>query len=191
MNVLGGGSSNYIVQQNSCNAFPKGTLDADPKLKAVRAFGIIVLIVGGMLTWFLWLAPCLYFARESTWKAVAIIFSVILTVFQGLTFLVFHSSFCTDNSILSSYKLSNSYSTDCAWDQGSTSNAISVVLWFLTGVAMLLVGAPKRPVRPPPETQTVTYHRTENPDGGTTVAEVGVVKGTYVPTEKAYDEEKN
>ncbi|GKY97396.1 hypothetical protein MPSEU_000698100 [Mayamaea pseudoterrestris] len=176
------GGTQYYVQQSYCASFPRGALDADAKLKTVRAFGIIVLIVGGLLVWFLYLAPCLYFVNEKTWKLVAIIFIVILTLFQGLTFLIFRSSFCTNNSILNAYGLTDSYAAECVWDQGSTANVIATLLWFLTGVVMLRNGAPKRPARPPPETQTVTYERTELPDGNSTVAEVGVVKGTAVPS---------
>jgi len=46
---------------------------------------------------------------------------------------------------------------------------------------MLVIGAPKRPVQGPAETQTVTYQKTTNPDGTSTVAEVAVVKGVAVP----------
>jgi hypothetical protein len=51
-------------------------------------------------------------------------------------------------------------------------------LWFCTGpVAVAL----RRPERPPAETQTVTYQQTQSPEGGTTVVQVSVVKGTVVP----------
>jgi hypothetical protein len=141
----------------------------------------MVLIIGGLLVWFLYLAPCLYFVNENTWKFIAIIFSFFLTLFQGLTLLIFDSSFCTDNSILTGYGLTNSYSAECSWDQGSTANVIAIILWFATGIAMMLNGVPTRPERPPPETQTVTYQQTQLAEGGSTVAKVGVVKGTAVP----------
>jgi hypothetical protein len=76
------------------------------------------------------------------------------------------------------------YNDECEWDSGSTANVFSTVLWFCTGLAMLALGAPQRPERPPAETQTVTYQQTENPEGGTTVVEVNVVKGTAVPKEE-------
>jgi len=109
------------------------------------------------------------------------VFIVVLPLFQGLTFLIYNSSLCTDNPVLAELGVSADYSQECQWDGGSTSNAASVALWFLTGVAMVIVGCPKRPPRPPPETQAVTYQRTTNPDGTATVAQVGVVKGTAVP----------
>lgn len=109
------------------------------------------------------------------------VFLVVLPLFQGLTFLIYNSSFCTDNPILALYGVSDDYSSECQWNQGSTANVVSVVLWFLTGVAMMVVGCPQRPVRPPPETQAVAYQQTTGPDGTSTVSQVGVVKGTTVP----------
>jgi hypothetical protein len=182
------GGTQYIVEQSDCAAFPSGSVDSDAKLRTVRAFGVMVLIIGGLLVALIYFAACLYFVTENTWRSVAIMFSVFLTLFQGLTFLIYESTFCTDNSILAAYGLTDSYTAECTWDQGSTANVMATVLWFLTGVIMLRNGAPKRPERPPPETQTVTYQKTELPDGGSAVAEVGVVKGTYVPSEGATNE---
>jgi hypothetical protein len=184
-----GGTTQYVVQ-NTCSSFSGIPVDVDAKLKTVRAFGVIVLFIGGLFTFYLWLAPCWNTATGSSWRALAIIFAVFLTMGQGLTFLVFDSSFCTDNTILASSSFAGSYSTDCQWDQGSTANVIAVVFWFLTGASMILIGAPKVPERSPPESQTVTYQSTANADGGTTVAEVGVVKGTYVPNPELDDLEK-
>lgn len=175
------GGTQYFVEENSCAAFPSGTVEADAKLRTVRAFGIIASVLGGLLLFFLYLSSCLYLVEEGSWRSVAIFISVFLTLFQGLTFLIFDSAFCTDNSILTAYNLTNSYSEECTWEQGSTANVIAVVFWFLTGLAMIYNGAPKRPERAPAEMQTVTYQRTELPEGGSTVAEVNVVKGTYVP----------
>lgn len=163
----------YIVPQQTCGAFPQG-IEADSKLKTVRAFTIITPIIGGLLTFSLWLAPCLYLYSASSWKCTALTFMVLLTTFQGLTFLIFQSSLCTGSYLSVSLG-------ECQWDQGSTANVLSVIFWFLTGLAMLAVGVPERPERPPTETQAVTYEKTTNPDGTTTINEVNVVKGTYVP----------
>lgn len=142
---------------------------------------IIAPIIGGLLTVGLWLAPCWYRFQHGSWRSLAIFFLVFMTLFQGLTFLIYSSSMCLDNPVLAMSGSSDLHSSECSWGQGSTSNAISVVLWFLTGAAMLAVGCPERPPRGPPETQTVTYQQTTNPDGTTTVSEVAVVKGTAVP----------
>jgi hypothetical protein len=106
---------------------------------------------------------------------------VLVTSFQGLTFLVYPSSLCTDNPIIAMMGWEGSFEPECAWDQGTTCNVISTVLWFLTGVCMLVQGPPQRPPPEPVETQAVTYQKTVNPDGTSTVAEVAVVKGVAVP----------
>jgi hypothetical protein len=49
--------------------------------------------------------------------------------------------------------------------------------------AMFALGSPQRREWPPAETQTVAYQKAKHPEGGTTVVEVNVVKGTAVPKE--------
>lgn len=178
------GGTPYIFVRDVCVAFPSGTY-IDPKLKTVRAFSIIVVVLGGLATFGLWLAPfCPGRHTSSSWKSLAMFYSVILTLFQGLTFLLFSSSFCTNNSIVAALSGSEEYyGTDpkCQWDQGTTCNVVSTVLWFVTGLLMCtIVPAPERPPPEPVQTQTVTYQRTTNPDGTTTVAPVAIVKGTAV-----------
>lgn len=170
-----------IFVRDVCVDYPNGT-EVDSKWKTVRAFSIITPVLGGLLTVALWLAPCLYFATDSSWKAMALNFIVVLTLFQGLTFLLFKSSACTQQQIVD--VTSTLYDDECQWESGSTANVVSTVLWFLTGLVMLKLGAPERPPPEPAETQTVTYQQTQNPDGGTTVAEVNVIKGTAVPASK-------
>jgi len=120
---------------------------------------------------------------------VALTFAITLTFFQGLTFLFLQSSACSDNPLYASGAQSDAmteqyYKDECTWDKGMSWNVAATILWFLTGVSMVIIGAPVRPERPPPETQQVTYQKTTNPDGTTTVAEVGVVKGTSIPPPK-------
>jgi len=181
-----GGEPRYIIS-DTCVSLPDGT-EVDAYLKTVRAFSIIAPIIGGILTVGLWLAPCFYRFSAGTWSCLAVMFIVVLPLFQGLTFLIYSSSLCTDNSVLAASGVSEYYSSECQWDEGSSTNAASVVLYFLTGIVMLLNGHPKRPPTPPPETQEVTYQRTTNPNGTTTVAEVAVVKGTAVPPPPTLEE---
>jgi len=180
-----GGESRFFIR-NKCVAYP-GSVSVDSSWKTTRAFSIMAPIIGGLGAFVLWLAPCLYFLNESSWRSLAIIFIVVVTLFQGLTFLFLKSNACKDNLIVAQFENlgdGSLYPDECEWDEGSTTNVISVVLFFLTGVTMLILGVPVRPPRPPPETQTVTYQRTELPDGGHTVTEVNVVKGVAVPQEK-------
>jgi hypothetical protein len=171
----------YVVRE-VCVDYPSGT-DLDSEWRTVRAFSIITGVIGGILAFVLWISPCLYFLDDSRWRSVALLLIVVMTLFQGLTFLLFRSVACTDSPILDALGATALYDDECEWDSGSTANVFSTVLWFCTGIAMLALGAPQRPERPPTETQTVTYQQTENPEGGTTVVQVNVVKGTVVPKE--------
>jgi hypothetical protein len=184
-------TTNFV--QEACVALP-GDYVVDSKLKAVRAFSIMAPLIGGLLAIPLCFAPFSYFVGASTWKSIAMLFIVILTLFQALTFLVLTSSACSENPILSAAPTStnsqnaggtianSAYKSTCTWGAGSNANVVAVVLWFLTGVAMLVVGVPVRPPPEPVETQEVTYEKTTNPEDGTVfVTKTGIVKGTAVP----------
>ena len=92
-------------------------------------------------------------------------FIIVLTLFQGLTFLIFKSNACEDNPVtralkeeLSSYARTNGitareeanfnltidqlWEDECSWDSGSSANVVAVICWFLAGVFMLGLGAP-------------------------------------------------
>ena len=167
----------------------------DSKWKAVRAFTIITAIVGGFLAIGLWFVPCLGGRISDTiWRGVAITFTVFLTMFQGLTFLIFSSNACDANSV--TLTLQQRYNTlfyedECSWDSGSTTNVIAVVLFFLTGITMLISGPPKSPPSKPTETQTVTYEKTTAEDGTQAVVETKVVKGKAVPIPEQGVDESN
>lgn len=176
-----------VFVRDVCVQLP-GSVNIDATWKAVRAFSIMAPLIGGLATFLLAIVNCLYFLTDSQWKALAAIFAVVLTLFQGLTFLIFQSNACSDNPIYAAYPSdawSAVYESDCSWGGASTANVFSVALYFLTGLAMLKVGPPRRAPRAPPETQAVTYTQTVNPDGTTTVAETQVVKGTAVPSSPA------
>jgi hypothetical protein len=175
---IGGGDELYYKEVTTCVTMD---IDVDSHWKTVRAFTVLAPLWGGLLTAVLWFAPCLYFLSPGQWYAVALQFSVVITLFQGLTFLLFRSDLCDDVSLLNNYNAA-AYKPGCQWDQGSTANVFSIVLWFMAGVVMVAVGVPVRAPREPPQTQAVTYQKTNNADGTTTVSEVAVVKGTAVPT---------
>ena len=89
---------------------------------------------------------------------------------------------------LDSGNFADVYNDECEWDSGLSTNVAACVLWFVTGVYMMIIGPPAIEELPPAETQEVTYQQTQNPDGTTTTAEVAVVKGTAVPKEEAANE---
>ena len=189
---VGTGSDATFFVREVCNSY-SNDIEIDAKWKTVRAFSIMAPIIGSIAAVFVLFANCLYFFNAKTWKSMAMLFIVILTLFQGLTFLLLNSNACSENPLLAEAPpsgfaqdawisfIDTAYKQDCTWDAGMTTNVVAVVSWFLTGVAMLAVGVPTRPPLEPAETQEVTYEKTIGPDGTTTVAETGVIKGTAVP----------
>lgn len=124
---------------------------------------------------------------ENTWKFIAIVNLILLTFFQSLSFLWYASGSACDeytplyyNNNENNEILETIYPNKCDWGSGSTSAAVSTVLFFITGIAMLIIGAPKYDPPSPPEIRQVTYQKTENLDGTYTVQEVNVVKGTEI-----------
>lgn len=179
-------------------------LEADSKLKTVRAFTVIVAIVGGLLNVWILMNNCLYFMKPSKWNFVIGMY-VIMTLFQGLTFLLLDSEVCTSNPLEEYLRENDANKTDeewqnfidavyptssCQWAGGMTCNVIATVFWFVTALTMIFLrGPPQPPPVPPTETQQVTYTQTVNPDGTTTVAETDVIKGTAIPPKQQQEEE--
>ena len=182
---ISSGGSTYLAVGQACISYAGG-IDKDSKWKTTQAFAIIACIFGGVAVFWTWLAPCLYFG-SSTWKCVGMTF-IFCSIFQGLTLLFLQSNACKNNS---SFQDSEFYPDECSWDWGTSTNISAVVLWFVAGALMLsVIPNATRPERPPPETQTVTYTQTMNPDGTTTVTETNVVKGTYIAGEGIKNEKE-
>lgn len=73
------------------------------------------------------------------------------------------------------------YASDCDWDWGTWANLVSMILFFVTGICMVLMGPPTRPPPKEPEIQTITYEQKVNEDGDNVVQEVDVQTETYNP----------
>jgi len=141
-----------IFASDVCAPLPDG-VDMDGKWQAVRALSIVVLVVGGLATLALVLSLCLDVLSAKGWKYLAVLFVLVLTTLQALTFLLFDSNACTTNPLADDLPtdvtdavwtviLATIYKPECEWSHGSTANVISVVCWFLTGISMLAVGSP-------------------------------------------------
>lgn len=188
------GGTGKSILRNRCVPLKDG-IEIDAKWKTVRAFSIIVLLVGAFQCFALFYAPCYGSFSASRWTCMAVFTTIFMTLMQGLFFLLFaEGSACDEftplygrsgNSDEIDATISEVYPNRCEWGSGSTASAISTGLWFITGILMFALGAPKREVPPPPETQEVTYERMRNPDGTYTVGEVNVIKGAAVPPETA------
>lgn len=160
----------------------------DAKWKAAKSFSIICPIFGGIATFWVWLAQCVY--RSNIWKCIGTVF-IWCSLFSGLTLLFMGSNACTDNPILAGQMSaisevaggSGDFTETCALHWGANCTIAATVLWFLAGVSMFKIDAPTRPPRPPPETQTVTYTKTTQADGTELVTQ-NVVKGVAVEKEE-------
>jgi hypothetical protein len=110
-------------------------------------FFCIHLKKGGLGTIALYFSCCFpqHFTND-TWRSLALKFSVMVTISQGLTLLIFKSTACTDNNIIQALEESvdgvDMYSNTCEWDKGSSINVSAILCWFATGVSMILIGPP-------------------------------------------------
>lgn len=162
--------------------------DIDAKTRATMAFSIITPILGGLAVVLACVGPCCTIPAPK-WKAMGAIF-ILSSIFQGITLLVLESSICLDNPALQYMEsldanLRDTFPDTCEWYTGFYLNIVAVVLWFLAGVAAMVLPAPHVDPRQPQQTQTVTYQ--SNPDGTVQETSVMVVKGTNVnlPSEGA------
>jgi hypothetical protein len=176
----------YLISRSVCVDYASQS-DIDSPWKTARAFSIMSLVIGGLITVLLWLTPCLMSISLAHWQ-LCIVLLILVTLFQGLTFMIFQSDLCSDNSIALTglpSQSQNLFEDECEWDDGTTANVISTVLWFLTALFMMYL---KGPPSPPPvptttEVQHVTYEQSSLPEGGgTAVTKQAVVKGTAVLT---------
>lgn len=185
------GGYSQIRTTSSCVDF-EFDVTMDSKWKTVRAFTIITALLGGFLTIPLWFIPFFGLGRiaKSTWNSAALVFGVVLTFCQGLTFLIFQSNACNASAVMFPTNFVSYWEEECSWDSGSTANVIAVVGWLLTGMVMLISGPPRQH-SPETTTHTVTYQRTVAPDGTTVVTEATVVvKGTSRPLSSPQQEEQ-
>jgi len=120
--------------------------EIDTKWKAARAFTILTVVVGTLLTTIVAMADC--FRPEHIaplWKPISMCFLIVLPLFQGLTFLIFRSDACEDNVVangISNFLQNRTnttepfYEDECEWDEGSSANVASIIGWFLAGISM-------------------------------------------------------
>ena len=183
----------YTTKRYYIQEFPAGTyrvktgcfyfesdISFDSKWKAARALGATTVAVGGLAIIVSIFAPMCYRVSDSAWKGLAGLYMVILPLFQGLTFLMLQSEFCSGNGLFADFAEVEGEYGSCQWNGGSAANVCGIILWFLAGAAMLFSGTPARKSPGPAETQEVTYEQSQDPNGTVTVTETNVVKGTAV-----------
>mmetsp|Transcript_10247 Transcript_10247/g.28239 ORF Transcript_10247/g.28239 Transcript_10247/m.28239 type:complete len:245 (-) Transcript_10247:304-1038(-) len=142
---------------DSCMRFEFSDDAIDATWTTARAFSLITAIIGAYLAFDLWMIHCAGIISDFRWKLVAFLASICLTISQGLTFLLFHSNACDSDVVLQILKtegletsnIRSLYQSECSWDNGSTANVIGIVLWFCTGMVMLIIGPPRLPEHEP------------------------------------------
>jgi hypothetical protein len=116
--------------------------DIDAMTRAVQAFAVIAVAVGGVCV----VCICLYpFGRRRNrclWKAYGTMM-VCAGIFQGLTLLVIQSSICTNNPVLQVFEdagwaIRTRYVGECQSGSGYNCGIASTALWVVSGILMIL-----------------------------------------------------
>lgn len=164
----------------TCIFYPSGTF-FDPKWKAAKSFSILAPVLGGVFWVWICFGLCLEMSAR-LWRIIGMIF-FLTCLLQGLTLLYLPSNGCVNNEFLEIVDEAYpnvTFSDNCQMAWGAKSAIASSVLWFVAGVTMFIIDPPTKPERGPPETQTVTYTKTAQPDG-TEVVTSETVKGKAIP----------
>jgi hypothetical protein len=125
--------------------------DVDAATLTVRAFGIMAAIVSGIVMIYMCVAPCRKKMSTMKWKVYGVLL-ICSSVFQGICLMLPMSSLCTDNPVLQiSTRIGNNeivetFPKECQPDVGYRCGIVATALFFLTGIAMLLVVPPPRKV---------------------------------------------
>lgn len=166
---MNGGSA---TPPNSCVDYPGG-VKLDASWRTAKAFSVMAPIIGGLAVIWTCFGYCIFFSLES-WKFFGF-FILLCSLFEGLV-LVFLAGNACQNSELFDLSLGA-----CEMEWGAKSAIVSTVFWFVAGSLMTfeIIGPPTRPPPRPVEHHTVTYTKTTDVEGGTTI----VTGKTVVTTE--------
>jgi hypothetical protein len=126
--------------------------DVDTKWTATKAFAIIGVTLGGILSIISCIVPCVSPPSTKHWKLLGFGF-LLVCLFQGLSLLSLSSDVCTDNPVINALERSENKITGlqrfnfpekCEWASGYKLNISSVVFWFLAALSVLLLPAPEK-----------------------------------------------
>jgi len=163
--------------------------NVDGLTTTVIVLSLCTMIIGSCAVLYAFLAHCcVRFGLER--KKLGVVF-ILLCILQGLSLLILDSSICLDNPFVQFLKqTSNSeenHDIVCEPYIGTYLIIAAVVLWFLAGVAAIVLPIPVLG-NEHGQTQTITYQR--NTDGKVEETNVHVVKGTNVPPPEEPAKEK-
>jgi len=110
-----------ISYTGRCTDYNEDRMEFDPAWKAAKAFAFLALILGGGGALFLWFSACCVFSK-ATWRWAG--YEVLLAAtFQGMSFLWFANSMCTNKNI-------------CKLSWGSKTDVVSFVMWIMAAMAI-------------------------------------------------------
>jgi hypothetical protein len=121
--VAKGISAYYNVTQN-CSKWSINTFPVDSTMQFVRVFDMIAVALSIFVA-ILW--PIASLVPGLIWYTMGI--TIVIIACQGLTLLMFRSSFCTDNPFLAAYGLEDSYSSHCEPVPYTSSAKATMYLW--------------------------------------------------------------
>jgi hypothetical protein len=140
------GDQTSIYSKNTCKQY-SSSVYIDPAWQFARAFSIIAPTSGAFLV------SSAIFGSNNTmrWRAVAVLLMTFVTLCQGLTLLLFRSNACSNIPLIDevqsnqvwSYLVSLAYPGPCQFDSGSFATIVATLLWFVTGLFMIILGSPK------------------------------------------------
>jgi hypothetical protein len=156
----------YTVKERSCVDWATDD-NTDATLKVVRSMAVIVALIGGLLVIPLWFRLCLTTRiSEKSWKIIALIYILLVTPLQALTFFIFKSNACRDNPVVAMIEEDlndvDLFPDKCTWNEASTANVFSVFLWCTTGVSLLFLRVPQALLVTEPEVLATTSPQPNN-----------------------------
>jgi hypothetical protein len=86
----------YYTVRDECVTWGE---DEDTKWNFVKAITIITPILGGILSLMVCMSACGISSVIKMWHCIAMTYIVVLTLFQGLGFLIFQSNACEENPV--------------------------------------------------------------------------------------------
>jgi hypothetical protein len=161
----------YCAPYNDLKDYYEFEYDVDTKWTATKAFAIISVTLGGILSIFSCCAPCVS-VNPKLWKLLGIGF-LLVCLFQGLSLLSLQSDVCTNNPIINALEQTRrpfNFPEKCDWDVGYKLIISSVALWFLAAFTVLVLPAPEKyPHDDPfetPQQKEAAYDATVEAEGG-------------------------
>jgi hypothetical protein len=125
---------------NTCIEYPDDISTLDKKWRAAIILQIASWVIGLILIVALFVSACMGPYPPHAFGIIGLGFVLICCLFEGLIFLVFDSTLCTDNPVLAFLGVEENYNTECGLGNGSSMVFISLFGYFITGLICCCLG---------------------------------------------------